>query len=283
MRIRHIPVASILWMLSAVAPAQTLSSLVFQVYDADSGEPLAARVLADNALLVGGEFKLQKDQEAQIAVEVSTEAGASYRARTFNVFLANLRGSRVYYKVYLARKGQPGTPYSRGSVSLALRHLNQDTVDRAVAMLERIYQESPAAQQATQFSIHLQYNLANALYLNCTTKFIDSCHTAKEVFDRLLVAYDKDASLFNKERVNRASLGAIDLETHDLINQYRRAKWDLSRGRHEAAVETFRLLVDAADNDPNMLGKLKLTQQQLAMDLRFAQERQKAAEADAAR
>jgi len=258
--------------VTSAVSAQALRQIVFQVYDADSGEPLAASVSVDGNKIDGGRLTLAQDQESTIAIQVQTTAGASYRPRTFNVFLANFTGTQAIQKIYLAPRGAEGRVYSRGNVARATSYRGQD-VDRAVALLERIYEESPSDLHGTQFGVYLRYNLAAALFGNCTEKFVDSCDAAKTMFEELLAEFDDRRAMFEAERIGKNNLTTSDFDGQTLINRYRRAKWDLSRGRYESARDAFQELLSEAEGDARVSTQLKVRVGQLKSDVDLAETR----------
>jgi tetratricopeptide (TPR) repeat protein len=251
---------------SLAVSAPPVTSVTFRTVDADTGADLIAKISLDGTLVSNSQYVLPQDAASQIAIEVSAEAGSQYYARTLTIFLEGLKRAKPIYKIYLAKLGSGSSIYTRGSVKAASEYINADSVDRAVALLERINEESSPAKKATQFGVYLHYNLARAYLLNCTQRFVDQCPAAKSLFDDLYHKYDNQEQFFSAESISKQDLQNVDIESHYKRMAYLRAKWDFSCGRFEDALGAFEELIIAAENDPSLLKRLNLTLEGLRSD-----------------
>lgn len=281
-RIQQLGVGAALALACTLVAAQGLRTIAFEVFDADTDRRLEVDLLVDGTKLQQGQYELKADQDSMIAIEVATLAEQAYYPRKFTIFLANIAETRAAYRIYLARRGEAGARYSRGSVAQAAAHLSPKTVDRATVLLERIDVEAPKSGTRNQFWIYLQYNLGRAHFVNCTYRFIDSCGDAKTIFDNLLTMLPEEPRLFEAERISKELLTQLDIERHELVNRYRRARWDLQRGRPDAALEAFEALAALARSDPAVARHLGVGVEQLDKDAAFARSRVQSAAAGTA-
>jgi len=252
---------------SLVVSAPPVTSVTFRTFDADTGADLIAKISVDGALVSNSQYILPQDADSQIAIEVSAEAGSQYYARNLTIFWEGLNRAKPIYKVYLAKLGLGSKIYTRGSVKAASEYIKEESVDRAVALLERISEESSPSQKATQFGVYLQYKLAGAYLFNCTQRFVDQCSAAKSIFDDLYNKYDDQKQFFSAELISKQSLKNVDTESYYKRMAYLRAKWDLSCGRFEEAMKVFEELITAGENDPSLLKRLKLTLEGVRSDV----------------
>ena len=260
----------VLLFITHLSFAQGVERIRFQAFDADSGEDVPAVFSVNGEVLKQGLIIFKKDQESSIAIEVKTDGGTGYYARTFNLFLASYTDRQVVMNVYLARKGQ-SVVYSRGSVSQAATHLSIHP-DRVVALLERIRSETPAHLLSTQFGVNLRFNLARGYFQNCTRRGIDSCDIAATLFDDLRSEMKVDSSHFIRERIDEKALETADFERQRLSNVYRRGKWDFKRGAFDSASDAFQSLLSEADSgNKDVFILIKVARDQVVADLKLAQ------------
>ena len=248
---------------------QRIASLGFEVRDANNADPLSASVYVDGEK-VGPRYVLPQGSESSIAMEVRADAGAGYYTRTMTIFLEAINQDRAIFRIYLApRNSSP--MHNRASVANASRFLQPGNVDRAIALLESIVEETSPALKESQFGLYLKYNLWRAYFIGCTQKFLDYCSDASDIQRELLRISKNRPDYFLAERVTTEELllGSREILDSKLRLDYHRAKWDLRRNRPEDALVSLKQLIRATEEDAKLLGRLRITREDL--DLLFAE------------
>jgi hypothetical protein len=275
---------------SLVISAPPVTTVTFQTFDADTGNPLTANisvsevsvneysqeggeVIGEPIKISGGKYALAKDANSHIALDIDTDSGGQYNKRRLIIFLEGLsKNSKPSYKIFLAKSSDSETIYTRGSVKKASEYINNEWVDRAVALLERIDEGSTQDQKETQFGINLRYNLGRAYLFNCTQHFVDQCKVAKDTFDELYNSYDDKQKFFDNEQITKDKLKKnidIYVEPYYRRMDYLRAKWNIACERFEDALGIFEKLATEAKNNPSLLNQINLTTEALEKDISF--------------
>jgi hypothetical protein len=253
-----------------------VKNVTFRTFDADTGEPLIAKILIDGIQVPDNKYVLPDDADSRIGIEVAADAGKNYHQRSFTIYLEGLKRSEPYFHIFLAKSSPENSIYTRGMVRVASEYINEQFVDRAVALLERLNVEASMALMESQFGVYLRYNLGRAYWLNCSQRFVDQCLEAKRIFDDLSNHYDQRKNQFIAEAISPEMLrSAIDADSHYRRMTYLRAKWDLSCRRFEDALRAFEDLIGVAERDSSILTPLNLTIAGLKRDRDLAERKVK--------
>ena len=267
--------ASVILLVAAATPfaaaQQRVTSIGFEVRDAATAEPLTASVFVDGEK-VNSEYKLAEGSESSIGMEVKADAGGGYYPRSMTLFLEAITKTRLVYRIYLAPRNAAPL-HNRASVANASRFLQPDHVDRAIALLEAIVEETSPVVRSSQFGVYLKYNLWRAYQAGCTQRFLDYCTKANEANAELLQMQRSKKEHFIAESISTKELerGARDIADSSFRLSYLRAKWDLRRNRPEDAAESLHLLIEAVEKDPLLLGRLKISRKDIELRLAEAE------------
>lgn len=256
---------------STLQAAPVVRSVKFIIYDADNNKPIPATVIVNGTSLTNGTYPLPADQDSRIALSVTAEAGEKYYSRTITIFLEGLNVAKPIFNIYLAGI-QNNYIYTRGAVRKASEFINDEFADRAVALLERINQESSPSLMETQFGIYLKYNLARAYINNCTHKFVDQCNQGKEILTLLRNNYDKYSRMLSAEAVKKGDLDDKTPDDHYKRMEYLRAMWNMSAGRYDDAIKALDALIDEANQNSTITTTLKRSLDGLKSDRALAQQ-----------
>ncbi len=237
---------------------ERVSTIKFDVRDAQTGNPISSEVSIDGDP-VTGVFALVPDAESTIALDVHADAGAAYSPRSVVFFLQFFTARSITIRIFLAPKSTVGA-HNRASVSRAARFLNDANVDRALALLETINDETTVAMRQSQFGAYLYYNLWRAYFIHCTRKSGDYCNQANGMRESLIEMSEDNPGLMKRERIDIAAMNreAEQIEIHRHKLGWYRAIWDHGRGHYDESLESISQIIKAARSNPDLWEDLQL-------------------------
>ena len=268
---------------SLLPPPQTwagehpnVTTVRFELRDADTGT-----ILSDGKLEMPSlkEITLTKTSDGQYEASVSTNApadmalsvratgGVEYYERDLTLFMPGYKES-ILFSIYLAHRNANGYLYSQPAIVDAVRRMSDARagVDRAVALLGRIYDETKKPG-ADEFVVRLLYNYADALFRDCVTRFVDLCDKARSVADELEAYRVSNPELFKRVNVRTPPFQQETFLRYASRMKYLRAKWDLRQKNYADARNGFSDVLSAIQADPTLTTSLMVNEGGLKADL----------------
>lgn len=271
----------LIFLYSCVYAEAPIKEIRFKAYDADTNSRIKAIFSIDGQKISQPEkdadskmtsMQLEKDADSRIAIEIEADAGNDYYPRTLTFFLEGLKEKKnktQYFKIYLSKRNKKDYIYTRGHIRKASNYINKTSVDRAVALLERIQEEADVKIKKSQFGIYLSYNLGRAYLVNCKYKFRDQCQNGANIFLNLLTNYDSKKRWMEAESIRKYELKNTGSETFYNRMTYLRAKWFIQCERYDDALKEFRKLLNL--KNINLAETIQITKKQLKDDIAYVE------------
>lgn len=248
----------------------------FELRDADSGGILEDGKLEmpdDKTITLTNtsngryEASVSADAPADMALSVKATGGVAYYERELTLFMPAYKRS-ILFTIYLAHRNPGGFLYSQPAITDAQHRMSDSRggVDRAVALLGRIYDEAKKPG-ADEFVVRLLYNYADALFRDCVTRFVDLCDKARSVASELGAYRASNPRLLDDMNVKTLPFEQAKFLQYATRMKYLRAKWDFRQSNYSEARAGFADVLAAIQTDPALATGIMVGERRLEADL----------------